>query len=159
LSAQPQPTTPEEPSYPRSWDFKKDGTLPGRHRELRAVKAADFQTGALVDKVVWECQHAETGEIVSVWITDTVLFNTFSRELRRRSQLGQVFPKAHELITIEPLGKNDEKRYNDYRVTFEHGASPVTAEEVLLRGNGEEGEDVELLDVAEPADEHGDVPF
>ncbi len=157
-------------NYPRTWNFKKDGVLPGRHQELRAIKAPDFNTGQLVDKVVWEAKDDRTGEIVSVFLSDTVLFNSFSRELSDRKRRG-VTLKPGELITVTPLGllqpkSSSGKPHNGYDVVFEHGVPPVTAEELLLGGtSGDEGSGNALAEAtAEPPiggqlgpDE--DVPF
>jgi len=131
--------------YPRTWNFKKDGELAGRHCELRAVKAPDFNTGEPVDKVVWESKHNETGESVSVWLDNTVLFNAFRDELGQRKRKGTTL-KPDELITISPLGIQQPKTsggkpHNGYTVVFEHGVPPVTAEELLLGGVDIDGSD------------------
>jgi len=155
-------------TYPRTWDFRKDGVLPGRHRELRAVKAPDYNTHDLVDKVIWESTHNETGETVSVWLDNTVLFNAFADELRERKRKG-VTLKPDELVTISPLGLQQPKTsggkpHNGYTVVFEHGVPPVTAEELLLDGAGIDGGDALGDATAEPPigkqlGPDDDVPF
>ena len=140
--------------YPRTWDFKKDGELAGRHRELRAVKAPDFNTGELVDKVIWESEHAQTGEIVSVWLDNKVIFNAFADELRERRRKGTTL-KPSELISISPLGLQQPKTsggkpHNGYTVVFEHEVPPVTAEELLLGGVDIDGGDALDEATAEP---------
>jgi len=128
-----------ESPFPRTWNFKTEGTLEGRHRELRAVKAPDYNTGELIDKVVWESEHAKTGETVSVWLDNKVLFNAFADQVKARKQKAKTL-ELGELITITPLGlvqpkTSSGKPHNAYDVIFEHGVPPVTAEELLLGGS------------------------
>lgn len=144
--------------YPRSWDFKKDGPLTARHRELRAVLAPEYGTNRLVEKVVFECEVADSGEVVSVWLTDTVLRNAFARELQARRRLdADASLRQGETVTITPKGRVQPKTtggnpHNGYDVVFEFAAPRPRGEDVLLAALGCEEDEPTSSEAPAPDD-------
>ena len=122
--------------FPRTWDWA-DGELVGRYREIREVVTADGPR-ALV-----ELELADTGEVVTVWLSSSVLRRRFADELRLRAQQGASDFEPGELVTIT---RGTEKRtsangfaYWPFTVVFASAAKRSAADVLLDHEHDETG--------------------
>jgi hypothetical protein len=139
----------EKPSYPAFWDFDQDGPL------LAApfVRFSQGQTKLYGPKPV--CVVEVDGEERSLWLTQTVLFQNFRRELQGRPDHTLVVGERISAEKHEPKMGENGREYIDFTVVF-HDSPAVTTDTLFGLETGPTAKQEEPQPASDVDD---DVPF
>ncbi|HOP78928.1 MAG TPA: hypothetical protein PLZ21_00005 [Armatimonadota bacterium] len=102
----------DEPQWGKAWNPQHGEILVGI---LRSYTRASNNFGTCH---VANVEDEQTGQIVSVWLSSTVLLDLFR----------QHHPKRGERLGIKYLGKHPEKGYRLYRLLLDRGEEPISFE-------------------------------
>lgn len=95
-----------EDEYPPAWHPEPGEILVGRIVRYDEGRTPYGQVRTVI------VQDEETGERVSIWLSNTVLKNEFDR----------LSPAAGERIGIRYVGKDDQRSYHKYKVRLDRDA-------------------------------------